>query len=164
MPEDVQHTEVHRTVSTVDVDDARSGHPGRKPFAVSLRWRDLDHQGHVYHGTILTLLDEARTAWLHDEVGVAQPDSYVVARIELDFRHPLLRSDEGAVAYFEPLGVGRSSVRVNERMHSARTGRLIIESQTTIVMWDQELAVSRPLSLRERTNLASEEHVDGGTR
>jgi acyl-CoA thioester hydrolase len=128
-------------------------------YPVNLRWRDLDHQGHVYHATILTLLDEARTAWLHSTVKVAQPDSYVVARVELDYRSPLLQRDGGVVAHFRPLRVGTTSITVSEKVCSARTRVVVAESITTIVMWDRQSAAPRPISASERENLVDERNL-----
>lgn len=136
----------------------KSGTPSPSPkcsFHVDLRWRDLDHQGHVYHGTILTILDEARTSWLDTSIGVLEPDSYVVVRLEIDYRLPLMRADGGVVAHFQPVQIGNSSIKVCERMHSARTGELVAESATTIVMWDRLTSSSRPLSTVERANLVA---------
>jgi acyl-CoA thioester hydrolase len=132
-------------------------------YRVDLRWRDLDHQGHVYHATILTILDEARTAWLAAKVAVQQPDSYVVARIELDYRNPLLRTDLGVVAHFRPVRIGNSSVTIREELHSARTGVLIAESLTTVVMWDQVTAAARSVSTEERRNMTDDhERLEDG--
>jgi acyl-CoA thioester hydrolase len=144
-----------RKVADIVVTDQHAGPPLMCPnssFHVDLRWRDLDHQGHVYHGTILTILDEARTSWLETTIGVLEPDSYVVVRLEIDYRLPLMRADEGVVAHFQPVQIGNSSIRISERMHSARTGKLVAESATTIVMWDRLTSSSRPLSTVERAN------------
>jgi acyl-CoA thioester hydrolase len=127
-------------------------------YPVDLRWRDLDHQGHVYHATILTILDEARTAWLRSKVSVAQPDSYVVARIELDYRNPLMRNDGAVVAHFRPMRVGNTSITVSETVCSARTRVVIAESVTTIVMWDRQSATARPISASERKILVGEQN------
>lgn len=128
-------------------------------YCVDLRWRDLDHQGHVYHATFLTLLDEARTAWLHSTVKVAQPDSYVVARIELDYRTPLLQTDGAVLAHFQPLRVGNTSITVSEKVCSARTRVVVAESVTTIVMWDRQSAAPRPISASEREILVDERNL-----
>jgi acyl-CoA thioester hydrolase len=128
-------------------------------YCVDLRWRDLDHQGHVYHATVLTLLDEARTAWLDTKVNVTQPDSYVVVRIELDYRNPLLRTDGGVMAHFRPLRVGNTSITVIEKLCVAQTGAAVAESVTTIVMWDRESAAPRPISTSERKILVDEQNL-----
>lgn len=125
---------------------------------MDLRWRDLDHQGHVYHATILTILDEARTAWLRSKVNVARPDSYVVARIELDYRNPLMRNDGAVLAHFRPVRVGNTSITVSEQVCSARSRVVVAESVTTIVMWDSQSATPRPISASEREILVSEKN------
>ncbi len=152
--------------NAIRLDAATPGNVARHDgYRVDLRWRDLDHQGHVYHATILTILDEARTTWLASEVGVQQPDSYVVARVELDYRNPLLRADLGVIVHFRPIHVGNSSVTIGEEMHAARTGLLVAESITTIVMWDQEAATARQVSADERRNMAGhDERQEDGHR
>lgn len=124
-------------------------------FPVPVRWRDLDHLGHVYHATILTMLDEARTAWLRSEIGVEQPDSYVLARIELDYRRPLLKEDDALAVEFIPSRVGNSSVTISEKAFAASSGALVAESRTTIVLWDQPTATPRPISASEREALTN---------
>jgi acyl-CoA thioester hydrolase len=113
----------------------------------------------VYHATVLTLLDEARTAWLLSRVQVTEPDSYVVARIELDYRNPLLRTDGGVVAYFRPLRVGTTSITISEKVRSARTRMVVAESVTTVVMWDRQSATPRPISASERRTLVDETNL-----
>lgn len=137
-------------VTVLHAVDARAG------YRVDLRWRDLDHQGHVYHATILTLLDEARTEWLYTKVLVTQPDSYVVVRIELDYRNPLMRTDDGLMVHFQPLRVGNTSITIAEKAYSTKTGALMAESVTTIVMWDRDSAAPRPISRTERQILLDE--------
>jgi len=115
---------------------------------VALRWRDLDHQGHVYHATVLTLLDEARTEWLRRALGVSSPDQYVVARIEIDYRAEILRSDERILIDFTIDQLGRTSVRTREVVR-APDGRVLAEACVTAVMWDRAAGRPRPLTEAE---------------
>ncbi|MEU8251459.1 thioesterase family protein [Nonomuraea sp. NPDC048916] len=120
---------------------------------VPLRWRDLDHQGHVYHGTLLTLLDEARTAWLRDVVRIQSPDAYVVARIEIDYLAEI-RMDIGAIDVgFEVSRLGGRSIRTDEIVRTPDGGDLA-RAAVVIVMWDREAHRSRELTPEERRRLA----------
>lgn len=120
---------------------------------VAVRWRDLDHLGHVYHATILTMLDEARTEWLTTKIGVENPDSYVLARIELDYRRPLLKTDGALAVEFAPCRVGTTSITISERAFAAASGVLIAEAKTTIVLWNRPAAAPREMSIFERQRL-----------
>ncbi|WP_255374765.1 thioesterase family protein [Mycobacterium sp. NAZ190054] len=119
-----------------------------------LRWRDLDHQGHVYHATLLTLLDEARTQWISKTLGSETPDSYVLARIELDYRAELRKDDDAVAVTFGVQRVGNTSLTLTEVVRSWATGSLIADATTTIVLWDRAARSSRPLTADERRRAA----------
>ncbi len=124
-----------------------------RAIEVALRWRDLDHQGHVYHATVLTLLDEARTEWLRGALGVGSPDQYVVARIEIDYSAEIRRSDQRIAVSFSLDRLGRTSLRTHEVVR-APDGRILVEAYVTAVMWDREARSPRPLTEDERARAA----------
>ncbi|MBY4213366.1 thioesterase family protein [Rhodococcus fascians] len=126
---------------------------------VELRWRDLDHQGHVYHGTMLALLDEARTQWFAGVLRDSGPDSYVVARIEIDYRNQLVRGDNSVVVGFEVLRIGKTSITLGEQMRSSASGSLITESVTTAVLWDRTTSAPRAITAEERSLIHSTEAI-----
>ena len=117
---------------------------------VPLRWRDLDHQGHVFHASMLTLLDEARTEWLKSALGCGTPDSYVVVRIEIDYRAQLRREDGTVTVAFGVVSAGETSLTLREEVRAGRSGFLVAESTTTIVMWDRDAESGRRLNSGER--------------
>lgn len=121
----------------------------KKTYDIPLRWRDLDHQGHVYHATFLELLDEARTLFLQD-LGVATPDAYVMVRLEIDFIDQLLIENTPATASFEIDMVGTTSLRISETLKSNET--IISKSLCTIVMWNSTDKRSRPLTEHEKSS------------
>lgn len=129
------------------------------PFAVPLRWRDLDHQGHVYHATVLTLLDEARTRWLASEVGIASPDEYVVARVAIDYRDEIRRDDERISVTFGVERLGNTSLTLREVVR-APDGRLLVEAAVTAVMWDRASRRPRSLLPHERERATRYLHDD----
>ncbi|MDF5758306.1 thioesterase family protein [Spongiactinospora sp. TRM90649] len=132
------------------------------PVRVGLRWRDLDHQGHVYHGTLLTLLDEARTAWLRDVVGVRSADSYVVARIEVDYLAEILVEHAAIDVSFEVARIGRRSITTGETVRTPG-GLHVAQASVVLVMWDRQGRSSRELTPgereRARERLAAPEEV-----
>lgn len=130
---------------TTNAEDGRS-------VAVSLRWRDLDHQGHVYHATVLTLLDEARTSWLHNAIGVTSPDSYVVARIEIDYVGEIRIEQRSIDVQFSVDRIGRTSITLVEVV-TGSAGEKIVRAVVTAVFWDRELRRPRPIEPAERARL-----------
>lgn len=116
---------------------------------VPLRWRDLDHQGHVYHAEMLTLLDEARTRWFREAIGRTSPDEYVVARIEIDYvgETPI---DGGHIDVSIAVArIGRTSLTTAEQVFLA-DGTFVARATVTAVMWDREIRGPRPLTPEEK--------------
>lgn len=130
---------------TTNAEDGRT-------VTVSLRWRDLDHQGHVYHATVLTLLDEARTSWLHHAVGVSSPDSYVVARIEIDYVGEIRIEQRQIDVVFTVERVGRTSITLSEAVIGT-DGETVVRAVVTAVFWDRELRRPRAIEPVERERL-----------
>jgi acyl-CoA thioester hydrolase len=117
---------------------------------IEIRWRDLDSFGHVNHVVFLTYLEEARDEWLGRALG--NPDdvwSYVVARIEIDYRRELRLEDEVVVARCRLERIGNSSVTTREKI-STRGGELAAEASAVLVARDEETGRSRPIHERER--------------
>jgi acyl-CoA thioester hydrolase len=119
------------------------------PEWLSLRFRDVDAFGHVYHAVFLTLLDEARARWFRDVLGVRNPTDYVLARVEIDYVSSLVLADEAVSATFEVERVGNSSLTLVETMR-ARDGRVVSHSRAVTVMRDVASGTSRPLTEAER--------------
>jgi acyl-CoA thioester hydrolase len=112
---------------------------------VPLRFRDVDAFGHVYHAEFLTLLDEARTRWFADVMGMESPSDYVLARIEIDYVDSIVLADESVSATFEMERVGTSSVTLRETMR-ARDGRVVSRGSAVAVLRDVAAGASRPLT------------------
>jgi acyl-CoA thioester hydrolase len=127
----------------------------RAPHWQPLRFRDLDAFGHVYHAEYLTLLDEARTRWLGDVVGVEDPGSYVLARVEIDYLSSLTLEDQAVRVEFAVLRVGTTSLTLAETMH-ARDGRVVARGRAVAVLRDRATGGSRRLSEGERASAEAE--------
>lgn len=120
---------------------------------IEIRWRDLDVYGHVNHVVFLTYLEEARDEWL----GRALEDperiwSFVVARVEIDFRRELTLADDVVVARCALDSVGTSSLRTRETILT-RAGETSAEAHAVLVARDDESGRSRPLTPAERAAL-----------
>jgi acyl-CoA thioester hydrolase len=127
-----------------------------------LRWRDLDHLGHVYHGALVELLDEARAAWMGEIFPAFAGDEYVLARQELDYVGELRFDGGPVVVEIRTARIGAKSVRVSEVMRDAG-GSVVVDALSTIVMWDVGEHRSRALDPGERAALEAAPRVDGRT-
>ncbi|MGV8872865.1 MAG: acyl-CoA thioesterase [Rhodococcus sp. (in: high G+C Gram-positive bacteria)] len=115
----------------------------------------MDNQGHVYHGTTLTLLDEARTQWFSDVLGSDLPDSYVVARVEIDYVSQLVHADLSVLVELAVERIGTTSITLREKIRSKRTRTLVSEAVTTAVLWDRTQSRPRHITNDERERLRS---------
>jgi acyl-CoA thioester hydrolase len=120
---------------------------------VEIRWSDVDAYGHVSHIAIVALAEHARSRWLDSVLETEHTWDYAIARLELDYRAPLLFADRHAHVEIAPERVGTSSVTLNERV-SAPDGRIVAEGRCVIVAWDAGEARSRPLTGGERAKLS----------
>lgn len=114
-----------------------------------IRFRDVDAFGHVYHAEFLTLLDEARTRWFRDAMGIDNPTDYVLARVEIDYVSSIVLADEAVRATFEVERIGRTSLTLVETMH-ARDDRVVSRSRVVTVLRDVATGTSRRLTDTER--------------
>ncbi len=121
---------------------------------IEIRWRDLDVYGHVNHVVYLTYLEEARDEWLGRTLGdPARVWSFVVARVEIDYRRELTLADDVVVARCELQRIGTSSVRTREAVLT-RAGDVAAEAEAVLVARDEHSGSARPLDEDERTALA----------
>ncbi len=114
-----------------------------------LRFRDFDAFGHVYHAEYLTLLDDLRSGWFREALGLADPSGYVVAHLEIDYLSSLTRDDDAVRAEFLLERVGTSSLTLAETLH-ARDGRVVSRGGSVVVLRDVAAGRSRPLAEDER--------------
>jgi len=124
---------------------------------IPLRFRDVDAFGHVYHAEFLTLLDEARTRWFGQELGMENPSDYVLAHVEIDYVSGLVLADEAVYATFEIERVGTSSLTLTEVM-STRDGRVVSRGRAVTVLRDVSSGTSRPLTDEERRRATALAH------
>ena len=121
-------------------------------YTLTIRWRDIDSFGHVYHATYLTYLEEGRDRFLEPIFGA--PPVYVVVRIEMDFLRELRLEPREATVTIEVEKVGRTSVVLLETLLDFE-GNVVARSRTTIVRWDG--GARRPLALSSAERAALED-------
>ena len=120
---------------------------------VEIRWSDVDAYGHVSHIALVALAEHGRSRWFDALFETPDTWPYVIARLELDYRAPLVFEDHVACCRFEPTRVGSSSVHLDERI-TAPDGRVVLDARSVIVVWDEEKAEKRPLSDEELARLS----------
>ena len=116
---------------------------------IPLRFRDVDAFGHVYHAEFLTLLDEARTRWFREVLGLLNPSDYVLARIEIDYVSSIVPADGAVAGEFAVERVGRTSLTLAEVLRT-RDGRVVSRGRAVTVLRDPATGSSRLLTDDER--------------
>jgi acyl-CoA thioesterase FadM len=122
--------------------------------SVHMRWQDIDGLGHVNHTVALTYLEEGRDAWLAER-GISR-DEYVVGRCSVSYLGEIDPSSETVTVQCGLRELGRSSVTTTERILD-RTGKVVVEAEFALVLWDPERRGSRQITDDERASLTSEE-------
>jgi acyl-CoA thioester hydrolase len=117
---------------------------------VQMRWRDLDALGHVNHPVVLTYLEEGRDAFLKDH-GIGR-EEYVVGRCSVSFEGELDLSLESVTVECAVRRLGRTSLTTAERILDDE-GRVKVEGEFGLVLWDPEKRAPRPITDTERESL-----------
>jgi acyl-CoA thioester hydrolase len=118
---------------------------------VQMRWGDLDALGHVGHVAALSYLEEGRDAFLRDH-GIGR-EEYVVGRCSIDYRNEIEPALEAVTVECGVRELGRSSVTTGERIVDA-DGRVLVEAEFALVLWDPDQRQPRQISDQERASLA----------
>jgi acyl-CoA thioester hydrolase len=123
---------------------------------VQMRWRDLDGLGHVNHTVVLTYLEEGRDAWLAKR-GISR-DEYVVGRCSVSFQREIDPGQQAVTVECSLHDLGRSSLVTHERIVDGQ-GKVVVEAQFDLVLWDPERRASRPITDEERAALTRAKEV-----
>ncbi len=117
---------------------------------VQMRWRDIDGLGHVNHAVALTYLEEGRDRFFAEH-GIAR-DEYVVGSCSLRFSEEIDPDQDAVTVECEVRSLGRSSLATSERILGSG-GRVAVEAEFGLVLWDRERRAARPISDDERASL-----------
>jgi len=121
--------------------------PFRHRTTLQVRFRDIDAFGHVNNAVFFSYLEQARIRYLLD---VLQPATtfdrlpLILARVELDFRSPIMFAEEVGVETRIDR-IGRSSIAMSHRMVAGAEVRLVGEARTVLVTYDY--ATARPMDV-----------------
>jgi acyl-CoA thioester hydrolase len=120
---------------------------------MAVRWRDLDMLGHLNQAVYHEYLEEGRTALLAPLLAESNL-SFVLARVELDYRHEIRKDHDTVDVVVSLEKLGRSSMTVAHDM-VLPDGTVAAEGRSVLVVWDREKRGSRPLTDEERAHLVS---------
>ena len=116
-----------------------------------LRWRDLDFLGHVNQSVYHVLLEEIRSRMLSD-IMVSEHGGFVLARVELDYRHEV-RITDGPVDLVARISkVGTKSFHIENEIFK-NDGTLAASGTAICVAWDSNQRASRAITDDERAAL-----------
>jgi acyl-CoA thioester hydrolase len=114
-------------------------------YEIEVRFRDCDAMGHVNNAVYLTYLEQARLAhWQRLTGATGIPRSFIVARVECDYRAPATAGDR-LVVRLHVAAVGESSFTFEYEIVNGRTRATIAVARTVQVMYDY--AAGRPMRI-----------------
>jgi acyl-CoA thioester hydrolase len=107
----------------------------------------MDALGHVNQAVFHELLEEARTA-LISRLPTADAHSFVMARVELNYRREIPLYNRYVDVTLQVEAVGRSSITVEQHIYRS-DGELAADGHSVLVAWDPARRGSRPLTEKE---------------
>jgi acyl-CoA thioester hydrolase len=125
-----------------DMSDYRFFHP------ISVRYGDLDPQGHVNNAGFLTYMEGARVSYIR-RLGLWDGKSFleigfILARVELDYQAPILMTDEVEVGV-RVSRLGNKSLDMEYLIRESDTGKVFAVGKTVQVTYDYQSDKTIPL-------------------
>jgi acyl-CoA thioester hydrolase len=126
--------------------------------SIEVRFRDIDALGHVNNAVLVSFLEQARFQWWRAYLGDRKftEEGFLIARIEVDYRQPILLTDLVRVA-LHCSRVGNSSFDLDYRVYREQDNATLAVAKTIQVMLD--FKTQRPAPLREETRRWMETQV-----
>jgi acyl-CoA thioester hydrolase len=131
-----------------------SGEPASVRVEVALRHRDIDALGHVNQAAYHELLEEVRAEFFDRALPELPFTGYVLARVELDYRHEVRIEERQLTGECHAGRLGRSSIELVHRL-LLQDGTVAVEGRAVLVAWDFESRRARALTDAERESLLS---------
>jgi acyl-CoA thioester hydrolase len=136
--------------------DYRFFHP------ITVRYGDLDPQGHVNNAAIITYLEQARVSYIRHlnlwdgksflEIGI------ILARVELDYKAPILITDQVEVGV-KVSRMGNKSLDMDYLIREIESGKTFAEGRTVQVAFDYQKMKTIPIKPSWRETIQSFECV-----
>ena len=130
---------------------------------IVVRYGDLDPQGHVNNAAFLTYLEHSRVAYIR-HLGLWDGNSFleigiILARIELDYKEPILMTDAAEVG-LRTSRLGTKSLDMEYVVREINTGQIFAEAMTVQVAYDYQLEKTIPIQDEWRKTLRDFESLD----
>jgi len=118
--------------------------------AIDVRFSDLDAMGHVNNAVFISYLEHARFRWWAGMLDGRDfmEDGFLIARVEMDYRKPILLTDEVQVE-LRVSQIGNSSFALAYKVIRCADKVVLAEAQTVQVTMD--FATQRPRPIRPQT-------------
>jgi acyl-CoA thioester hydrolase len=125
---------------------------------IAVRFGDLDALGHVNHVVYLTYVEQVRTAYFHEVMGIAVPDdlTWVIASVQYTFLAPLAFGDVVAVGW-RISRLGRASADYEAEIWRGET--MVARGSGTLVNADPRAGRSVPIPDAWRAAVAAFEGI-----
>ena len=130
------------------------------PFTVpvEVRFRDIDSMGHVNNAVYATYLEQARSHYYSDIIGIRLDRvRTVLARMEIEYRRPIDLGEETTVALWTS-ELGESSIDMAYELRAG--GEIAAVAETVQVVVDEGGTEARPIPDEWRDRI--ERHRAGG--
>jgi acyl-CoA thioester hydrolase len=128
----------------------------RHKIRIQLRFKDLDSMGHVNNANHLTYFELARVSYFHEVVKEEidwHRQGIILARMEIDYKSPILLDDEVWV-YVRVSGFGRTSFSMEYIVVSNRSeGTVVAASGKSVQVcfdYSRNLPIEVPASWKSR--------------
>ncbi|QWC18294.1 thioesterase family protein [Halorubrum sp. 2020YC2] len=120
---------------------------------IDVRFRDIDAMGHVNNAVYATYIEQARTRFFRDVLGIdISGASTVLASISIDFRRPVELADGEVTVTVDVADLGRSSATMT---HEVRvSGAVAAEAEATLVSLDPDTGEPAPIPEDHRAGMA----------
>ena len=134
---------------------------------ITVRYGDLDPQGHVNNAGFITYLEHARVSYIR-QLGLWDGKSFleigfILARVEMDYKKPILMTDEVEVGV-KVSRLGNKSLDMDYLIREPNTERIFAAGKTVQVAYDYEDRKTIPLPENWRKVIQSYEGLDDNTQ
>ena len=123
----------------------------RHQYDCRVRFSDVDVYGHVNNVKYFEYYQEARLAFLTSLGRDERNLMLVVARVNVDYKRPILFRPVPYIVESWVTRVGNSSFAMQSEIRDG--DQVLSRADTVLVTWDLETQKSRPLTDQERTIL-----------